>query len=134
MRLLVVDDDGGLCGAIRDSLRTSVPGLEVAADGRVRDAIQRLASGFHPDVALVDLFLPDGSGLDVAARLRSHGVRRVVGMTGQERPPLDEILELFDDFLLKPFELRELERLFAAPPWCYLAEGCVVTPVSRTAR
>jgi len=134
MRFLVVEDDDGLCAAIRDAFRTALPDIEVASDGGSRDAIRRLANGFHPDVALVDLLLPDGSGLEVAAKLRSLGVRRVVGMTGKDTPPVDEILELFDDFLVKPFDLRALERLFDAHPWCYLSEGCAVGPVSRTGR
>ena len=79
VRVLVVDDHEVVRRGVVDVIDAD-PGLEVVAEAAtVRDAIVR-AAAVRPDVAVVDLKLPDGTGIDVVRRLRedSPGLRCVV--------------------------------------------------------
>lgn len=70
MRLLVVEDDSRFGSMLVDALDEG-PGLKVSAlSGSVKDAIERMRSPLQFDVALIDLGLPDGSGVDVVAAMR----------------------------------------------------------------
>jgi DNA-binding NarL/FixJ family response regulator len=81
--VLVVDDHAGFRARARAMLEAE--GFDVigeASDGR--SAVSE-AERLHPDVALVDIQLPDFDGFDVAARLRGSGsARRIVLISGRE--------------------------------------------------
>ena len=104
MRVLIVEDD--------DSVRTLLErvldeaGLETATAARVADA-RRVAQAWRPDALLVDLMLPDGSGVDLARELEAFlpGLR-VVLMTGS-----DETGEVPWPVVTKPFDLRQVVSL-----------------------
>src|SRR3954462_7709516 len=66
--ILLVEDDLGLRTFLADNL--AADGFDVLLADTVRDAV-RLLEYKQPDLALVDLGLPDGSGLDLIARVRS---------------------------------------------------------------
>jgi DNA-binding response OmpR family regulator len=66
-RVLLVEDDPVLRGFLADNL--AADGFELLVADGVRDGL-RLLEYKQPDLALVDLALPDGSGLDLIARVR----------------------------------------------------------------
>jgi DNA-binding response OmpR family regulator len=71
----------------------------------------RLALETDPDLILLDLVLPDMSGVDVCRRLRSAGLKVTVLMISCLDEPQDVVVGLevgADDYLRKPFEVREL--------------------------
>ena len=72
IRVLVVDDDF-MVARIHRGFVERLPGFEVAGEARTGaeaiDAVERL----HPDLVLLDIYLPDISGLDVLRRLRAKG-------------------------------------------------------------
>lgn len=106
MRILVVEDDLDHLAALGDGL-TSI-GAEVALVSSGREAIERAAS-FAPDAALVDVMLPDMSGITLANVLRGlAGDRlRVVAFTGADPAKIRDAVDrsLFDDYVAKPAPL-----------------------------
>ena len=81
-----------------------------------------LARSMDPHLVLLDLRLPDISGFDVCRQLRASGFRQPILMLTARDEELDKVLGLelgADDYMVKPFSLRELlariRALFVAP-------------------
>ena len=109
MRILVVDDDR----AVRDALRRALTlgGYDVhTADGGM-EGLARVA-GSAPDAMVLDVLMPDMSGLDVCRELRSRGNRVPILMLTARDAVSDRIDGLdagADDYLAKPFDVNELK-------------------------
>ena len=105
MRVLVVEDDDGVAGAVQDALTTH--GHTVTRVGRAADIWPRLRA---TDLVLLDLGLPDGDGLDVLRGLRKLSGCPVLVLTarGAERDIVRGLHLGADDYLVKPVRLREL--------------------------
>jgi two-component system OmpR family response regulator len=107
-RILVVDDERYLADLLGTALRYE--GFAVAVAGTGRDALS-LVRSFQPDLIVLDVMLPDGSGLDTCRRLRADGSEApVVFLTARDATE-DKIAGLTvggDDYLTKPFSLDEL--------------------------
>jgi two-component system OmpR family response regulator len=107
-RVLVVEDEPALAGALTDGLRQDGFAVEKVADGLL--ALDTCLS--RPfDVIVLDLMLPGLAGLDVCARLRRAGVSTpVLVLTARngERDQLNAFQTGADDFLAKPFSYRVL--------------------------
>jgi len=105
-RILIIDDDARLCAMLEQYLGQAgyhVTSRHTAADGL---AEQRRSS---PDAVILDLMLPDASGLDLCPRLRETG--GAIIMLSARGEATDRIVGLelgADDYLPKPFEPREL--------------------------
>jgi two-component system phosphate regulon response regulator PhoB len=111
--LLVVEDDDTIRETIRDAL--ILEGFEVTACGNGRDALQSLqrASGNNDPFALVvlDLMLPGLGGLDICRQLRKTGDATPILVVSARDTEADRVLGLevgADDYLIKPFGMREL--------------------------
>jgi two-component system OmpR family response regulator len=114
MRILLIEDDRVIGGAIRD---------QVDSEGHSVDWVQRLdaagdaLAGAHFDLILLDLMLPDGLGIPYLKALRAKGqVVPVIILTA-----LDQISDRIaglnagaDDYLVKPFDLEELSARIGA--------------------
>ena len=106
-RILIIDDDVGLCEVLAERLEGEGFSLEAAHDG-VR-GLERARSGEHALVVL-DLMLPGLPGLEVLRSLRAHSGIPVLILTARGED-VDRILGLelgADDYLPKPFNPREL--------------------------
>jgi response regulator of citrate/malate metabolism len=76
IRTLVVDDDF-MAASIHRSFVERVPGFEVVGEALTgADAMERVVQ-LHPNLVLLDIYLPDMSGLDVMRRLREGGTHEV---------------------------------------------------------
>ncbi|MHB8798431.1 MAG: sigma-54-dependent transcriptional regulator [Thermoanaerobaculia bacterium] len=106
MKALVVEDDPGARRALAELLVEL--GHEPAEVGNVADALVSL-EGDPPDVAIVDLGLPDGDGLDVV-RAAAPGSTAVLVLTGQGsvRNAVEAMKAGAHDFLVKPLRLPQL--------------------------
>lgn len=108
MRVLIVEDDDLLLDGLIVGLR--LHGFTADAVTTLADAEAALAATAF-DAAVLDLMLPDGSGLDLLAALRARGNRLpVLVLTARDRPE-ERIAGLdtgADDYLGKPFNLGEL--------------------------
>ena len=114
MRLLIVDDDRALREALRRALRLA--GYEVAMAATGQEGLTRIATG-APDVVVLDLGLPDVDGLEVCRRLRVAGNRVPVLVLTARDAVADRIDGLdagADDYLVKPFDVGELEARLRA--------------------
>src|SRR5262245_22500898 len=107
-RILVVEDEAHLAEGIAVNLELS--GYEVKVERRGDQALTT-ATAAPPDLILLDVMLPGLDGFEVCRRLRASGVRTPVLFLTARSEDDDRIrgLELgADDYLGKPFNLREL--------------------------
>jgi two-component system, OmpR family, response regulator VanR len=108
LRVLIVEDEPYMADAIRDGLRLEAIAADIAGDG---DAALELLSVNPYDIAVLDRDIPGPSGDDVAKWVVDSGSGTAILMlTAADR--LDDKASGFelgaDDYLTKPFELREL--------------------------
>ncbi|WP_417706328.1 response regulator transcription factor [Pseudomonas sp.] len=107
-RLLLIDDDQELCELLTRWLTQE--GFQVTACHEAGGARQALAAQ-TPDAVVLDVMLPDGSGLELLKQLRGEYPDLPVLMLSARGEPLDRILGLelgADDYLAKPCDPREL--------------------------
>jgi two-component system OmpR family response regulator len=109
MRILLIEDDTVLGAAVRD---------QIAGDGQSVDWVTRLdaagdaMAGATYDLVLLDLMLPDGRGIGFLKALRARGdVTPVIILTAldQVSDRIEGLNAGADDYLVKPFDLRELQ-------------------------
>ncbi|CAK0756131.1 Transcriptional regulatory protein TcrA [Gammaproteobacteria bacterium] len=109
MHLLVIEDNPDLVANLCDYLEGRGHHVEVAYDGY--SGLGRAIHGIF-DAMVLDLMLPGLNGLEVCSRLRQAG-KRVPVLILTARDTLEDKLEGFgsgaDDYLVKPFDLPELE-------------------------
>ena len=110
-RLLVVEDDPALREVLCDQLRTF--GHTVAHASTVAEGLEQLAAGEF-DVALLDLMLPDGSGIEVLRRISDEELpTEAIVLTGYGG--LDTAIDAMKlgayDYITKPSRIDELEIL-----------------------
>jgi DNA-binding response OmpR family regulator len=113
-RILLIEDNQDLAATLWDYLESHGYAIDHAADG-VR-GLHLAMSGEH-DLVVLDLGLPRLDGLDVCRQLRAAG-RQVPVLILTGRDTLDDKLEGFgtgaDDYLVKPFDLKELRARLQA--------------------
>ncbi|HEY2333889.1 MAG TPA: response regulator transcription factor [Solirubrobacterales bacterium] len=106
-RVLVVEDDVEIADVLRRSLRQEGYEVRTSADGV--DALD-VATGFVPDLVVLDLGLPRLDGVEVCRRLRAEGDVPILMLTARAETE-DRVGGLdsgADDYLVKPFERQEL--------------------------
>lgn len=108
MRVLLVEDDRSLADIIVSGMREQRVEVQVASNVQV--GRERAELG-HFDVIILDVMLPDGSGFDLCAWIRAHGVTTPILMLTARDAVDDRVSGLesgADDYLIKPFAFREL--------------------------
>jgi two-component system response regulator RegX3 len=106
-RILVVEDEISLADTVRYNLEREGYDVAVATDGR--QALERLRDG-HPGLVILDLMLPEMSGLDVCRQIRQISDVPIVMVTAKDSEA-DKVAGLeigADDYVTKPFSIREL--------------------------
>ena len=113
-RVLVVDDEPAVRRALERALRLEKYEVSLAADGE--EALDVLASA-PADAVILDVMMPRLDGLEVCRRLRQAGDRTPVLMLTARDAIDDRVAGLdvgADDYLVKPFALRELQARLRA--------------------
>jgi two-component system OmpR family response regulator len=115
MRVLVVDDEREVTFLLGEALRRR--GYIVALASTGHEAIEE-AERFQPDVALIDVGLPDMDGVTLAELLRGTVTTRplrVIGFSGRNPRRLRAAVrrDVFDDYIRKPATVDNIERLLA---------------------
>jgi DNA-binding response OmpR family regulator len=111
--LLVVDDEAGILRLIK--LELSAQGFRVITASSGEEAL-RLAEEQRPDAVLLDIMMPEITGLEVMRRLRERTNIPVLLVTAKDKDA-DKVrgLELgADDYIVKPFSPRELASRVSA--------------------
>jgi two-component system response regulator MprA len=113
-RVLVVDDEPAVRRALERALTLEDYTVELAADGQ--EALDALATS-PADAVVLDVMMPRVDGLEVAQRMRRAGDRTPILMLTARDAIDDRVTGLdvgADDYLVKPFALRELQARLRA--------------------
>src|SRR5918997_4672348 len=105
--ILMVEDELSITEPLSEALARE--GFDTEVAGTVADALE-LARRVEPDLVLLDVMLPDGSGYDVCRDLRA-GSRVPIIMLTARGEETDRIVGLelgADDYIVKPFSAREV--------------------------
>lgn len=110
-RILIVEDEADLVGVLEYNLRKEGYSVDTAMTGA--QAMSRLLSDGPPDLVLLDLMLPDISGLDVCRQMRGDdSLARVpvlmLTARGEEADRVSGFETGADDYVTKPFSVKEL--------------------------
>ncbi len=111
--ILVVEDEPTLRETLVEALETEGFRVTSAGDGRV--ALERFRAD-HPDLVLLDLMLPEISGIDVCRIIRAESPVPIIMLTARGSE-VDKVVGLelgADDYVTKPFSLRELSARIRA--------------------
>lgn len=106
--ILIVEDEPKMREGLKDNL--SFEGYDVDVTGDGGEGLEKLTEGKY-DLALLDVMLPTMSGFDVLRAARERGIATPVIMVTAKGEEIDRVLGLelgADDYVLKPFSLREL--------------------------
>lgn len=107
-KILIVEDDPAISKGLVDSLETENYQTQSADNG---EKGYQLAKDGNYDLIVLDLMLPGKNGMDVCKDLRKDGVHTPIIMLTSKTEELDKVLGLelgADDYVTKPFSLREL--------------------------
>lgn len=107
-RILIIEDERAVARGIEYALKAE--GFTVLLAGTGQRGID-LALDQAPHLILLDIRLPDMSGFDVCRQIRAAGIRQPVLMVTARDEEADRVLGLelgADDYIVKPFSLREL--------------------------
>jgi two-component system, OmpR family, KDP operon response regulator KdpE len=106
-RVLVCDDEPQILRGLKIVLRDA--GFDVVTASSVTEAVDA-APLRAPDAAILDLVLPDGSGVEICRQLRSWSEMPILMLSavGQEDAKVDALEAGADDYITKPFGPREL--------------------------
>src|SRR6202166_2538999 len=108
MRVLLIEDDRMIGAAVQEALKDAAYAVDWVTDGQAAIAAVEVESY---DIALLDLGLPETDGRDVLRRFRGMGGQLPVIIV-TARDGIDDRIDGLDlgadDYLVKPFEVREL--------------------------
>ena len=107
-RILVIEDDATILRGLADNLRRESHEVLTATDGETG---YRMVEERHPDLLILDLMLPKLSGYEVCRQMRARGIATPILMLTARGEEADRVLGLdigADDYVTKPFSLREL--------------------------
>jgi two-component system, OmpR family, alkaline phosphatase synthesis response regulator PhoP len=141
-KILLIEDEPGLCLTLSDRLQKEGYAVDVSNDGE--SGFERASN--HPyDLIILDLMLPEKNGYDICRDLRQMGLAIPILMLTARHQTVDKVLGLkigADDYLTKPFEMLELiarieallrraTRTFTSAPLMYQF-GCIRIDFRKT--
>ena len=107
-RILIVEDEPSMRLGLKDNLEFESYEVDVAADGE-EGLSKMIETDF--DLVLLDVMMPKMSGFDVCKKARSKGVSTPIIFLTAKGEEIDKVLGLelgADDYIIKPFGLREM--------------------------
>ena len=113
-RILIIEDDPAISKGLKESLEDEHYHVITASDGKEG---YELSLKENPDLILLDLMLPTMNGQEVCRKLREENVIVPILMLTSKREDADKVIGLelgADDYITKPFNLRELHARIKA--------------------
>jgi len=107
-QILLIEDDPAVARSLQDGLHRN--GFQVTWKSSGGEGLEH-ARRNNPHLVLLDVRLPDGSGFDFCREMRRSGLRQPIIMLTVQKEEMDKVLGLemgADDYVTKPFSLREL--------------------------
>lgn len=108
MRILIVEDSVRLADTLRDALTKTGYTVDIASDGK--EGYENAVSGIY-DIVILDLMLPKMSGYEVLSAIRGEGQDvpvLILSAKTEIENKVDGFILGADDYVTKPFEMREL--------------------------
>lgn len=108
MKILIVEDEPSMRLGLKDNLEFEGYEVEFAEDGET--GLKKILESRH-NLVILDVMLPKMSGFDVCRKAREHGIKTPVILLTAKGEEVDKVIGLelgADDYITKPFSLREL--------------------------
>lgn len=113
--IYIVDDNADIVYSIKDGLSLLNPDFQFESANSSTEALLKIHTYKAPDLIILDIMLPDMSGLDLAEKLRSHPELKktpILFLTAKiDDSTRKKARFLSKHFLNKPFEIEELNKL-----------------------
>ncbi len=112
-KILVVDDDPNICELLRLHIEKEGYAVKTACDG-----VEGIAAfkNYDPDLVLLDIMMPRKDGWQVCREIRESSAKPIIMITAKNET-FDKVLGLelgADDFIVKPFDMKELSARIKA--------------------
>lgn len=107
-KILIVEDETQLQMGLKDNLEFEGYEVDVASDGR--EGLEKALQGNY-DLIVLDIMLPRISGFDVCRKIKEAKIKSAIVMLSAKGEEMDKVVGLelgADDYVTKPFSLREL--------------------------
>jgi DNA-binding response OmpR family regulator len=107
-KILIIEDELNMAQGLKDNLEFEGYEVEIATDGR--SGQQKILKCMY-DLILLDVMLPELSGFDICKNVRKEGIKVPIILLTARGEEIDKVLGLefgADDYITKPFSLREL--------------------------
>lgn len=107
-KILIVEDEPNMRMGLKDNLEFEGYEVETAADGEA--GLSLIMNNLY-DLVILDVMMPKISGFDVCKRVREKGIKTPIILLTAKGEEIDKIVGLelgADDYITKPFSLREL--------------------------
>ncbi|MEL7061239.1 MAG: response regulator transcription factor [Acidobacteriota bacterium] len=107
-RILVVDDDHDICSTVQ--LTLELDGFEVVVAHSAEEAEAKIARHGLPHLAVVDIYMPGTTGIDLCRKIQKYADLPVIMLTAvdDEATVVQVIDEIAEDYVTKPFRPPEL--------------------------
>lgn len=111
-RLLIADDDEELVKMLKSYLE--IKGFEIITAGDGLEVLEKLSK--NPDLILLDINMPRMDGIEVCRKIRNETACPILFLTArvEEQYRVNGLLSGGDDYITKPFSLKELEARITA--------------------
>lgn len=113
VKLLVIDDDANICEALRLYFENESYEVKTASDGTEGVSYFKM---YEPDIVLLDIMMPRKDGWQVCREIREISSKPIIMLTAKGEV-FDKVLGLelgADDFIVKPFDMKELSARIKA--------------------
>ncbi|MBI1938644.1 MAG: response regulator transcription factor [Ignavibacteriales bacterium] len=108
MKILIVEDEQNMRLGLKDNLEFEGYEVDIAEDGE--SGLKKILENKH-NLVLLDVMLPKFSGFDICKKARENGIKTPIILLTAKGEEVDKVVGLelgADDYITKPFSLREL--------------------------